>query len=114
MARWFRISSPDARPNRAVYGTRFAYMSGMIEDVKRRLPVGAEAQRDGRTHFRVWAPRRHTVEVVLEGSAEGTFRLKAEERGYFAGFVPAGAGTRYRFRLDGDSQLFPDPASRFQ
>src|SRR5581483_10562776 len=26
----------------------------------------------------------------------------------------AGAGTRYRFRLDGGERLFPDPASRFQ
>jgi len=82
--------------------------------IKRRLPVGAEVQPNGRTHFRVWVPRRRKVEVVLEGPAEGTFRLMAEKGGYFAGFVPAGAGTRYRFRLDGSSKLFPDPASRFQ
>ena len=86
----------------------------MKEKAKRRLPIGAEIQHDGHTHFRVWAPRRRTVEVVLEGPAEGAFLLKTEPEGYFAGLVPAGAGTRYRFRLDGDSRLVSDPASRFQ
>jgi maltooligosyltrehalose trehalohydrolase len=86
----------------------------MNQDVKRRLPIGAEVQKDGQTHFRVWAPRRRTVEVVLEGPAQGAFALRSEEGGYFAGFAPAGAGTRYRFRLDGDAMLYPDPAARFQ
>jgi maltooligosyltrehalose trehalohydrolase len=86
----------------------------MKQEVPRRLPIGAEVQRDGRTHFRVWAPRRHKVEVVLEGSGRGTFELHEEEHGYFHGFAPAAAGARYRFRLDGESPLYPDPASRFQ
>jgi maltooligosyltrehalose trehalohydrolase len=86
----------------------------MNQEVKRRLPIGAEVQQDGRTHFRVWAPRRRKVEVVLEGPAHGTFALQAQENGYFAGFVPAGAGTCYRFRLDGEDKLYPDPVSRFQ
>jgi maltooligosyltrehalose trehalohydrolase len=80
----------------------------------RRLPIGAEMQADGRTHFRVWAPRRRVVEVVLEGVTERTFSLRAEEDGYFTGLVPAAVGMRYRFRLDGENHLFPDPASRFQ
>ncbi len=33
------------------------------------LPFGAELQSDGSTHFRVWAPARHQVEVVLERAA---------------------------------------------
>jgi maltooligosyltrehalose trehalohydrolase len=78
------------------------------------MPVGAEVQSDGRAHFRVWAPRRRKVEVVLEGSGERGFPLAPEEDGYFAGFASAPAGTLYRFRLDGDSPLYPDPASRFQ
>ncbi|HWG47692.1 MAG TPA: malto-oligosyltrehalose trehalohydrolase [Gemmataceae bacterium] len=81
---------------------------------QRRLPVGAEVQPDGRSHFRVWAPRRRTVAVVLEGSAKQVFPLDAEENGYFAGFVPAPAGTRYRFQLEGETKLYPDPVSRFQ
>ena len=31
----------------------------------RRLPIGAEVQPEGGAHFRVWAPRRKRVVVVL-------------------------------------------------
>jgi maltooligosyltrehalose trehalohydrolase len=86
----------------------------MKQEVLRRLPIGAEVQRDGRTHFRVWAPRRRTVEVVLEDLSRRAFPLQLEQGGYFSGFAPAAAGTRYRFRLDGEAKLYPDPASRFQ
>ena len=81
----------------------------------RRLPVGAELQGGG-VHFRVWAPNHRRVEVVLEsGPAAGEHRLSAEEGGYFSATV-AGAegGDRYRFRLGGGENLYPDPASRFQ
>ncbi|HUQ27674.1 MAG TPA: malto-oligosyltrehalose trehalohydrolase [Usitatibacter sp.] len=78
----------------------------------RRLPVGAEPQANGGVHFRVWAPRRKAVEVVLEGA--GACALASESDGYFAGLVPgARTGSRYRYRLDG-GESFPDPASRFQ
>jgi maltooligosyltrehalose trehalohydrolase len=78
----------------------------------RRYPIGAEV-RVNATHFRVWAPACRTVEVVIErGSAH---RLTRETDGYFAAEVPGiGPGARYRFRLDGDDYLYPDPASRFQ
>ncbi len=77
----------------------------------RRLPVGAEATASG-VHFRVWAPARRAVEVVLDGGRR--FPLAPEPGGYHAGLVPGlRAGARYRFRLDGDL-LRPDPASRFQ
>ncbi len=81
---------------------------------RRRLPVGAEVIGSG-VHFRVWAPRRERVEVVLEsGGAAGTHALTAEADGYFAGLVTrAAAGDHYRYRLDG-GDVFPDPASRFQ
>ncbi len=80
----------------------------------RRLPAGAEALPGGGVHFRVWAPRRRRVEVVFEegGAAVG---LRPEDGGYFSTLVPrARAGADYRFRLDGEGQLYPDPASRFQ
>ena len=82
----------------------------------RRLPVGAEALPGGGVHFRVWAPRRRRVEVVLEGAdAPGPFALEEEEGGYFSGLAEgATEGALYRFRLDGDDYLYPDPASRFQ
>jgi maltooligosyltrehalose trehalohydrolase len=41
--------------------------------------------------------------------------LLPEKDGYFAGYASdVGPGLPYRFRLDGGSQLYPDPASRFQ
>lgn len=77
----------------------------------RRYPIGAEITADG-THFRVWAPKRKRVEVVLEGG--GASELTGEPGGYFSGIVAeARAGSRYRFRLDG-GDAFPDPVSRFQ
>lgn len=79
----------------------------------RRLPIGAEPSPDGGAHFRVWAPRRRSVSVVLEGSEKPT-ALAAEGGGYFSGVVEtAGRGTLYRFLLD-DDVAFADPASRFQ
>lgn len=78
----------------------------------RRLPIGAEPATGG-THFRVWAPRRTTVEVLETGSGRAT-ALSPEPGGYFAGLVrDAVAGTQYRYRLDG-GDAFPDPASRYQ
>ncbi|MDQ3804958.1 MAG: malto-oligosyltrehalose trehalohydrolase [Acidobacteriota bacterium] len=82
----------------------------------RRLPVGAEVSPEGGVHFRVWAPRRRRVEVVVEVGERGeAVRLRAEGGGYFSAHTPqARAGTDYRYRLDGEEGLYPDPASRFQ
>ena len=82
----------------------------------RRLPVGAEALPGGGVHFRVWAPRRRRVEVVCEGEGAGApFALEEEDGGYFSGLAEGlREGSLYRFRLDGEGQLYPDPASRFQ
>jgi maltooligosyltrehalose trehalohydrolase len=79
---------------------------------RRRLPIGAE-WRDGGVDFRTWAPARSRVSVAVEGVGE--YELAREESGYFSGFVPdVGKGARYRFRLDGEETLYPDPASRYQ
>ena len=69
----------------------------------------------GQTHFRVWASRVATVEVVVEGPGEGrSIALSRDEAGYFAGSAPdLPPGSRYRYRLDGGS-TYPDPASRSQ
>jgi maltooligosyltrehalose trehalohydrolase len=85
----------------------------------RRLPVGAEVSPDGGVHFRVWAPRHAEVDVVLERSegddAPMVVTLTSEGNGYFSGVAAAArAGMRYRYRLPSSSNLFPDPASRFQ
>src|SRR5262245_7899878 len=84
---------------------------------KRRYPIGAELISENQTHFRVWAPKARDVEVVLEGRAEAKpkfFPLTAELSGYFSGPVNAGAGSRYRFRVNRGNDVYPDPASRFQ
>jgi maltooligosyltrehalose trehalohydrolase len=79
----------------------------------RRFPIGSEITARG-VHFRVWAPERERVEVVLEKTST-SIALAAESGGYFSALAPdARAGDRYRFRLDGNERLLPDPASRFQ
>ena len=89
----------------------------MVPNVDRRLPVGAEIVPGG-VSFRVWAPDRREVLVVLPGARgqeEVAIPLAAEQEGYFEGVArEARAGTRYGYRLDGEDKLYPDPASRFQ
>ncbi|MGO9600046.1 MAG: malto-oligosyltrehalose trehalohydrolase [Isosphaeraceae bacterium] len=66
------------------------------------------------THFRVWAPDRASVEVVLERPGHQVIPLFKEPGGFFSGYVPGlSAGTLYRYRVDGQGP-FPDPVSRFQ
>jgi maltooligosyltrehalose trehalohydrolase len=81
----------------------------------RSLPIGAEVRPDG-THFRLWAPKAKSVEIVFEdGAPLQRVQLTAEAEGYFSRLVPGvGAGALYRFRLDSDDTLLSDPASRFQ
>ena len=82
----------------------------MTSTINRRSPIGAEPVSGG-VSFRVWAPKRRAVSVVLE---QGEHPLAAEAGGYFSGVVlDAKAGDRYRLRLDG-GEAYPDPASRQQ
>jgi maltooligosyltrehalose trehalohydrolase len=81
---------------------------------KRRLPIGAELHHDV-AYFRVSAPKRRRVEVVLTGTGgDRVLELESEKNGYFSGQTKAEAGERYWLRLDGEASLFPDPASRSQ
>jgi len=87
-----------------------------LASVTRRVPIGAEAVPGLGVHARVWAPKARRVEAVLEAGpgAPAEIPLQAEQSGYFSGVLAgAAAGTRYRYRLDGEGS-FPDPASRFQ
>jgi maltooligosyltrehalose trehalohydrolase len=85
---------------------------------QRRYPIGAELINSDETHFRVWAPKVQRVDVVLESPGKkenhNSHPLTREEGGYFSGVAEARVGERYRFRLDGNEQLYPDPASRYQ
>jgi maltooligosyltrehalose trehalohydrolase len=79
----------------------------------RRRPIGAEPQSGGGVHFRLWAPRCREVAVAIEGLEP--VALQSETSGYFSLWsLPARAGMRYRFRLNGGEAALPDPASRFQ
>jgi maltooligosyltrehalose trehalohydrolase len=86
----------------------------------RRVRVGAEVLPHGGVHFRVWATRCQRVSVVIEsdmnaGAAEQTATLMPERNGYFSGLMTsAAAGMLYRYRLNDETLLYPDPASRFQ
>jgi maltooligosyltrehalose trehalohydrolase len=90
-------------------------MSGILRERemhRRRYPIGAEPTENG-IFFRVWAPSRDTVAVVLEDGTEHS--LDREPAGHFSGVLSeARPGTLYRFRIDADETLYPDPASRFQ
>jgi maltooligosyltrehalose trehalohydrolase len=69
---------------------------------------------DRGVRFRVWAPRRTQIEVVLERTND-RFALEREPGGYFSGVVSAArAGDLYHLLLDGSDRPLPDPASRFQ
>jgi maltooligosyltrehalose trehalohydrolase len=83
----------------------------------RFLPVGAEHLDTDRLQFRVWAPQRRKVALVVESpmsEAAAELDMKREDGGYFAVETSGAPGLLYRYRIDGDGQLYPDPASRFQ
>src|SRR5690349_18274139 len=84
----------------------------MVQELRRRLPIGAEIAPGGGVHFRVWAPKRHAMDVIVDGRAKS---MRAEGDGYYSVLVPdVGAGARYRYRVDGTTDAYPDPASRHQ
>ena len=76
------------------------------------MPFGAEASADGTTRFALWAPAAHSVELWLEAPKQAV-PMERDAGGWARIAVPAPPGTRYRYRIDGDT-LVPDPASRFQ
>jgi maltooligosyltrehalose trehalohydrolase len=71
-------------------------------------PLGAHPTADGRTGFRVWAPR--ASELLLDRGARSP--LEPQGHGIFAAEVPGGAGADYGYVVDG--RLLPDPCSRWQ
>ncbi|MBJ6723545.1 malto-oligosyltrehalose trehalohydrolase [Geomesophilobacter sediminis] len=89
-----------------------------MSEPKRRFPIGAELVKGG-VHFRVWAPSCKKLEIVVLGEAKDappleTVQMTKETEGYYSGMSSqAGAGSRYKFRINGEDS-FPDPASRFQ
>ncbi|MBP1750087.1 MAG: retaining malto-oligosyltrehalose trehalohydrolase, partial [Deltaproteobacteria bacterium] len=87
----------------------------------RKFPIGSEIMREDGVSFRVWAPKRTSVELIIEprpgkNIVSLSFDLaKENDDGYFSGCIKAAQeGSLYRFRLDGEEKLYPDPASRRQ
>lgn len=82
---------------------------------KRLYPAGPTVIHAG-VHFRVWAPRRESVEVILiDGRSTSTHPLVNEGDGYFSAVISdIGGGQRYFFRVDADPKYYPDPASHYQ
>lgn len=71
---------------------------------------GARLTGEGTT-FRLWAPAAKCVDLLLE---QRSCVLTPCKHGWFEIEIPdAKAGTRYRFRIDGELDV-PDPASHFQ
>ena len=84
----------------------------MASQSKWHMTLGAQVETGG-VRFRVWAPKRARVDVVLEEGGR-SFPLMKDEAGYFSGLVPiATAGMLYRYRLD-NGDAYPDPCSRYQ
>jgi maltooligosyltrehalose trehalohydrolase len=77
---------------------------------RHRLPFGAEITPDG-VEFRLWAPAAEAVAVELADGALVPMRRDADDI-FSVATDKARAGTRYRYRIGGQS--YPDPASRFQ
>ena len=76
------------------------------------MPFGAELRTTGGTRFRLWAPAARAVGLCLEEAEP--IPMERSDGGWFEREVAdAGAGTRYRFAIDGGMRV-PDPASRFQ
>ena len=69
---------------------------------------------DGRTRFRIWAPRRRRVQVHVVSPVDRTVRLKEAGDGYFEAEIDdVQPGALYFYRLDMSIER-PDPASRLQ
>ena len=69
----------------------------------------------GGVRFRIWAPAAAALDLILhDGAAAGSHPMPRDAEGVFDRTVDkAGAGDRYRYRIDEGNPL-PDPASRFQ
>jgi maltooligosyltrehalose trehalohydrolase len=96
------------------------------------MPFGAEIV-DGGVRFRLWAPSARAVALVLHGSADTEassrtecteagarshgpavqpIEMSAQPDGWYEVITPAAhAGTRYKFRINGEIDV-PDPAAR--
>lgn len=78
-------------------------------------PVGVFRQGDGSHTFRVWAPGKKSMELVILAAGNPSYQeLQHDGYGYWTAIVQnVNYGTRYRYRVDGENE-FADPASLSQ
>jgi maltooligosyltrehalose trehalohydrolase len=103
-----------------------ATLSTVPSPITHRLGAAIENRT---TTFRVWAPERNSVELIVcappaasraqpgdPNIVREVHPLTRDRDGYWTGRrTNLGAGTLYKFRLDGRAEeTFPDPASRYQ
>lgn len=73
---------------------------------------GTLLNKDGTTHFALWAPDAMSAAVKLD--KEGTYNLNnTDGDGWFTSTLECGPGTAYSFIIDGKLEV-PDPAARSQ
>ncbi len=79
---------------------------------RHRMPFGAELV-EGGVRFRLWAPSARVVALVLQTSTgPRALQMSSQADGWFELTTDAAdAGTRYKFRVDGEVEV-PDPAAR--
>ncbi|HQO58186.1 MAG TPA: malto-oligosyltrehalose trehalohydrolase [Candidatus Omnitrophota bacterium] len=78
------------------------------------MDIGALYQGAGRCLFRVWAPQRSCVSVLLTAPEEEIIPMAQEDQGYWAVTVDGvSPGACYKYLLNQD-QAWPDPASFYQ
>ncbi|WP_295129129.1 malto-oligosyltrehalose trehalohydrolase [uncultured Chitinophaga sp.] len=76
--------------------------------------AGAILLNAGICEFRVWAPFRKRVELVISSPVTEQLDMLPEEEGYWSYSMPGcPSGLRYHYLLDGELHR-PDPASRSQ
>ncbi|MEJ2623599.1 MAG: malto-oligosyltrehalose trehalohydrolase [Pseudolabrys sp.] len=68
---------------------------------------------DAGVTFRLWAPAARDVELLIGGPAPLNQAMTRSGDWFEAHVADAHAGTRYRFRIDGELDI-PDPISHFQ
>src|SRR4051812_49267854 len=76
------------------------------------MPFGA-ALAEGGVRFRLWAPAAKSVDLVLyDDGTPNAQSMTRQPEGWYELITPAAsAGSRYKFRIDGNAEV-PDPAAR--
>jgi maltooligosyltrehalose trehalohydrolase len=73
---------------------------------------GAFLNKDGTTHFALWAPDARSVALEL-GNEDISHNLYTEGDGWYKATLDCAAGTAYRFIINNELHV-PDPAARMQ